>query len=42
MEVVVSGWINGGHYLAVYIEFIGTFTPEGGGEPEVATSSIRS
>ena len=30
-----SGWINGEHYLAVYIEFIGTFTPEGGGEPEV-------
>ena len=29
-----SGWIDGVHYLAVYIEFTGVFTPEGGGEPE--------
>jgi hypothetical protein len=28
-----SGWIDGVHYLAVYIEFLGEFTPEGGGEP---------
>jgi hypothetical protein len=28
-----SGWIDGVHYLAVYIEFLGVFTPEGGGEP---------
>ena len=28
-----SGWIDGVHYLAVYLEFIGVFTPEGG-EPE--------
>ena len=24
-----SGWIDGVHYLAVYLEFIGVFTPEG-------------
>jgi len=29
-----SGWIDGVHYLAVYLEFTGVFTPEGGGEPE--------
>jgi hypothetical protein len=29
-----SGWIDGVHHLAVYIEFIGVFTPEGGGEPQ--------
>ena len=29
-----SGWIEGVHYQAVYIEFLGVFTPEGGGEPE--------
>jgi len=29
-----SGWIEGVHYLAVYIEFLGEFTPEGGGEPQ--------
>jgi hypothetical protein len=29
-----SGWIDGVHYLAVYIEFLGVFTPEGGGEPQ--------
>lgn len=30
-----SGWIDGVHYLAVYIEFTGVFTPEGGGEPQL-------
>ena len=30
-----SGWIDGVHYLAVYLEFTGVFTPEGGGEPEL-------
>jgi len=30
-----SGWIDGVHYLAVYIEFLGVFTPEGGGEPQI-------
>jgi len=30
-----SGWIDGVHHLAVYIEFVGVFTPEGGGEPQV-------
>jgi hypothetical protein len=30
-----SGWIDGVHYLAVYLEFTGVFTPEGGGEPQV-------
>jgi hypothetical protein len=29
-----SGWIDGVHHLAVYIEFVGVFTPEGGGEPQ--------
>jgi hypothetical protein len=29
-----SGWIDGVHYLAVYIEFLGVFTPEGGGQPD--------
>ena len=29
-----SGWIDGVHHLAVYLEFTGVFTPEGGGEPE--------
>jgi hypothetical protein len=29
-----SGWIDGVHYLAVYIEFLGVFMPEGGGEPQ--------
>ena len=28
-----NGWIDGVHYLAVYIEFVGVFTPEGGGDP---------
>ena len=29
-----SGWIDGVHYLAVYLEFTGVLTPEGGGESE--------
>jgi hypothetical protein len=27
-----NGWVDGVHYLAVYIEFVGVFTPEGGGD----------
>ena len=38
-EVVIAeagrnGWVDGVHYQAVYIEFVGVFTPVGGGEPE--------
>ena len=29
-----SGWIDGDHYLAVYLDFVGVFTPEEGGEPQ--------
>ena len=34
-EVVIAeagrnGWVDGVHYQAVYIEFVGVFTPEGG------------
>ena len=29
-----SGWIDGVHYLAVYLEFVGVFTPEDGGDPQ--------
>lgn len=25
-----NGWVDGVHYQAVYIEFVGVFTPEGG------------
>lgn len=37
-EVVIAeagrnGWVDGVHYHAVYIEFLGVFTPEGGGDP---------
>ena len=28
-----SGWVDSVHYLAAHIEFLGVFTPEGGGEP---------
>ena len=37
-EVVIAeagrnGWVDGVHYHAVYIEFLGVFTPEGDGDP---------
>jgi len=35
-----SGWIDGVHYLAGYLEFTGVFTPEGGGEPDVAADPL--
>ena len=35
IEAGRNGWINGEHHQAVFTEFIETFTPEGGGEPDV-------